>query len=274
LPVDALRQLYASIEFSEADLNSPLSAVAGFSGPISRALLYRATLAQKVPMAQAESLAQALQMARIGGRYASTARAFLPQVSRLKPSLELAWFAPEAIRAFLIANRHDQVRGWFDLLTAAAENDPGMAAQLEALMPVARLSDYDQASGWTLDRLPQWWDAVKASDGARDKAATLASVFNALGELVPDSLWVDLINGPTHETVVAPHPSLWFLLDGAATRQRLGETILVSMVILNEGGPARANPMILQKVLKSLDAVNLKTEARAMALEAVVAAGL
>jgi len=274
LPVDALRQLYASIEFSDADLNNPLIALAGLSGPLSRALLYRATLSQKGPVAQAESLAQALQLARLGGRYASTARAFLPQISRVDPSLELAWFAPEAIRAFLIANRHDAVRGWFDLLTAAAQSDPHMAAQLEALLPVARLSGYDQASGWTLDRLPQWWDAVKASEGARDKAATLASVFNALGEFVPDILWVDLIDGPTHETVAAPHSSLWFLLDGAASRQRLGETVLVSLVILNEGGPARASPLILQKVLKSLDSVGLKDEAHAMALEAVVAAGL
>lgn len=274
LPVDALRQLYASIEFSSEDLSDPLNKIKQLSGPLSRALLYRSTLSQKVPAAQAEALGQVLQMARDGGRYASTARAFLPQISRLDPTLDLVWFAPEAIRAFLITGRHDAVRGWFDLLKASAENDVQVAAKLEALMPLAKLSGYDQASGWSMESLPLWWDAVKADEGARDKAATLASVFKALGEFVPDSMWVELISGPTHQPLLAPHPSLWFLLDGAAERQRLGETILVSLVILGEGGPARASPMILERILKAMDQAGLKDEARAMALEAVVAVGL
>jgi len=274
LPVDALRQLYASIEFSAEDLRNALSKSAELSGPMSRALLYRATLSQKVPAAQAVVLSQVLKKARLGGRYASTARAFLPQISRINPGSELAWFAPEAIRAFLITGRHEAVQGWFDVLSAAAQHEPQMAAQVEALMPVAKLSGYAPASGWTMERLPLWWDAIKDGEGARDKAATLASIFNALGETVPDSMWVKLIAGPTHQSLLAPHPSLWFLLDGASERHRLGETILVSLVILGEGGPARASPMILQRVLKALDKVGLKDEARAMALEAVVAVGL
>lgn len=274
LPVDALRQLYASIEFSAEDINSPLTKVKELVGPMSRALLYRSTLSQKVPAAQAEALSQALQLARLGGRYASTARAFLPQISRVKPSQDLVWFAPEAIRAFLITNRHDAVQGWFDLLKAAAEHDPESAAQLEAVLPLARLSDYAEASGWTMDRLSMWWDAVKSTEGAREKAAALASVFKALGEFVPDHMWVEMIEGPTHQALLSPHPSLWFLLDSAAERGRIGETILVSLVIVGEGGPARLSPIVLQRVLKAMDQIGFQEEARAMALEAVVAVGL
>ena len=274
LPVDALRQLYASIEFPQENLDDPLNMIEQFSAPMSRALLYRATLAQKSPTAQAESLAQALHLARISGGYASAARAFLPQIMRVEPTPELAWFAPEAIRAFLITNRHDAVRGWFELLKGLSETDPQIAANLESIMPLARLSEFDEARGWTMARLPWWWDAVKTKDGARDVAATLASVFQALGEFIPDSMWVDLIAGPSHQSHMAPHPSLWFLLDSASQRGRLGETILVSLVIMGEGGPAKASPVVLQRVLKALAKVDLTSEARAMALEAVVAVGL
>ena len=274
LPVDALRQLYASISFTEHDLKNPLSEAAKRSGPMSRALLYRATLSQTVPAAQAEALTQALALARQGGRYASTARAFLPQLTRVSPSNDLAWFAPEAIRVFLTTGRFDGAGEWFAVLRSAAEHDAKLTVDLEALMPVAKLSGFEGAADWTMEQLPAWWQTVKSTEDARDKAAIVAIAFNALGEFVPDQIWAELAQGPSHHALLAPHPSLWFLLDGASMRARVGETVLLSLVILGDGGPARADPVILHRVLKALANIGLHEEARAMALEAVVAAGL
>ncbi len=274
LPVDALRQLYASIEFSDEQLKNPLTHAAQRSGPMSRALLYRATLMQTVPAAQAEALKRALDMARQGGRYASTARAFLPQLSRVPVSQELAWFAPEAIRAFLITGRHTQAGPWFELLSDSARTEPQMAVELEALMPVARLSGFDGAVDWTVDRMRGWWEAVKGTEGARDKAAALAVAFNAVGEYVPDEIWSDLVEGTTHTALMAPYPSHWFLLESASQRGRVGEAVLLSLVSLGDGGPARADPIVLDHVLKAMRNLGMDQEARAMALEAVVASGL
>ena len=274
LPVDALRQLYASIEFSEDQLKNPLTHAAQRSGPMSRALLYRATLMQTVPAAQAEALKRALDIARQGGRYASTARAFLPQLTRVQASNELVWFAPEAIRAFLITGRLQGAMPWFDLLQDAAASDMKMAAELEALMPVARLSGFDGAANWDMSRLQGWWSAIRDTDGARDKAATLATVFDALGEYVPDAFWAELVAGTSHTALMAPYPSSWFLLRNAASQARSGETVLLSLVSLGDGGPARSEPIVLHHVLRALRTIGLQQEARAMALEAVVAAGL
>lgn len=274
LPVDALRQLYASIEFSEDQLKNPLTHAAQRTGPMSRALLYRATLMQTVPAAQAEALNRAMSIARQSGRYASTARAFLPQLTRVPATQDLVWFAPEAIRAFLISGRHQGAAPWFALLQNAAQLEPKMAAELESLMPVARLSGFEGAGEWTMDRLHGWWNTVKDNEGARDKAATLAATFSALGEYVPDEIWTDLVAGTSHTALMAPYPSLWFLLDNASRQGRVGETVLLSLVSLGDGGPARADPIVLHHILKSLRNVGLDAEARAMALEAVVAAGL
>ena len=274
LAVDALRQLYASIEFNEEQLKSPLTHAGQMSGPMSRALLYRATLMQTVPAAQAEALQQVLNVARDSGRYASTARAFLPQLARVPVSDDLAWFAPEAIRAFLISGRFEGARPWFSLLEDEADGDPKMLAELESLMPVARLSGFEGADDWTMERLPGWWDSIKSKEGARDKAATLAGVFAALGEYVPGEFWSQLIDGTTHTAMMAPYPSHWFLLEDAAFNNRVGEVVLLSLVSLGEGGPARSEPVVLQHVLKALRRIGLEHDARAMALEAVVAAGL
>ncbi|MBL4614392.1 MAG: hypothetical protein JKY27_05910 [Magnetovibrio sp.] len=80
--------------------------------------------------------------------------------------------------------------------------------------------------------------------------------------------------GTSHTAMMAPYPAHWFLLRGASARGRVGETVLLSLVSLGDGGPARADPIVLHHVLKSLRNIGLDREARAMALEAVVAAGL
>jgi len=274
LPVDALRQLYASIAFSKEDLDSPLSRAAQLSGPMSRALLYRATLMQTLPAAQAEALQQVLALARQGGRYGSSARAFLPQLTRIPATLDLAWFAPEAIRAYLISGRTIDAAPWFAVLQDVAGRDPKMSNAQVSLMPVAWLAGFEGAATWTTAQLPDWWKAIKDSDGARDKAATLAAILQALGEPVPDAVWADLIAGTSHTAMMAPYPSYWFLLDSAARANRVGETVLLSLVSLGDGGPARADPIVLNYMLNALGTIGLVREVRAMALEAVVAAGL
>jgi hypothetical protein len=55
---------------------------------------------------------------------------------------------------------------------------------------------------------------------------------------------------------------------------RIGEIVLLSLIALGEGGPGQAEPIVLSKVMESLNVVGLEKEVRALALEAAVAAGL
>ncbi|MEE8394125.1 MAG: hypothetical protein V3R66_07250, partial [Rhodospirillales bacterium] len=141
LPVEALRQLYTSVSFSDEDLANPLSKAEAESGPLSRALLYRTALIQTVPTAQAEAVSRALSLAREGGRYASTVRVFTGVLKNIPPSPELLWFAPEAVRAFLFLADHESADVWFGLLSSSAMFDRQAGLDLKALMPLARLSD-------------------------------------------------------------------------------------------------------------------------------------
>ncbi|MDH3335506.1 MAG: hypothetical protein OEL50_02570 [Rhodospirillaceae bacterium] len=278
LPVDALRQIYASIQFNESELSSPLANVTRRSGPMSRALLYRASLMQTAPSAQAITLSRALAMARSGGRYASTARAFLPVLSRVEPSKELAWFAPEAIRAFLITGRHTEAATWFATLKQSSKDSKKLTDELISLMPIARLSGFAGAMDWDLKNLTLWQETTARStedkDVARNRAAILGAVFDALGNVVPNEFWIPLVNGPERLGVLAPHPALWFRLSAAAERAHVGETILLSLVIMGNGGPDSVETVVLHRLLTALRTVGLEKEAREIALEAAVSAGL
>lgn len=57
-------------------------------------------------------------------------------------------------------------------------------------------------------------------------------------------------------------------------RRRVAETVLLSLLALGEAGPAGADPLLLHQVLISLRHAGFEKEARAMAVEAALAAGL
>jgi hypothetical protein len=274
LLTDALRQLYTGVSFSEQELSSPLSKSDPQKGPMGRALLYRTALVQTVPTAQAEAVARALALGREGGRYGSTVRVFAPILKRIPPSAELAWFAPEALRAALSIQDHELAKGWVALLSASALFNQESAAALASLMPLARLAGSSDAEKWQAAEIAAWWDRVKGQEGARAQAALLFSLLEAVDEPVPPGLWDSLLDGPPRLNATVLQPAWWFRIESAAKGGRIGETVLLALIALGEGGPAQSDIVGLMRILTNLKAVGLKNEARTLAVEAAMAAGL
>jgi len=274
LSIDTLRQLYTSVSFSEDALANPLSKAEAESGPFSRALLYRTALVQTVPTAQAEAVARAFELAREGGRYVATVRGFLPVLRRLSASGELVWFAPEAVRALLVAGQHDDAAAWLALLREASIANDQAAQALTTLMPIARLAGAPDADEWDVAGLAEWWEGMKDEDGARGRATLLYGLLDAVGDEVPDRLWHVLLDGPERSAAAVPHPALWRQLADASSEGRIGETVMLALLALGDGGPAAVEPLTLGHAIRSLHAVGLTAEARAIAVEAAAAAGL
>jgi len=314
LPVDALRQIYTSVSFSDEQLANPLSRAETEGGPLTRALLYHTSLLQTVPTAQAEVVARALALGREEGVYASVVRVFKPVLLRIPPSAELLWFAPEAVRALLHQREAVAADAWFALMRASALFNKESAQALQSLMPIVNLMGASEAADWTPSQLPQWWSTVKDRAGADIKAALLYTVLDTMGRKVPAGSWRPLIDVKARRSAEFPNVALWFRLieatesargaSGPATatkvaeategstdapprsagavdgpvppegRLRVAETVLLALLALGEKGPAGADPLVLRQVLISLGAAGFEDEARAMAVEAALAAGL
>ncbi len=227
LDVDTLRQLYTSVSFSDQELANPLSKAEAESGPLSRALLYRTSLIQTVPTAQAEAASKALYLGREGGRYASIARVFLPVLKRIPPSAELSWFAPEIIRAFLSCGEQVSATPWFSLLRTSAQHNQESAEALVALLPVARLAGYSHTIEWSSKHLNKWWEQVRKDNGASNKAALLYNLLEVLGDDVPRKAWDALLDGPQLITIAMPNSALWHSLDEATKVSSLAQKALL-----------------------------------------------
>ena len=274
LPTETLRQLYMAVNFSEEALANPLSRAEAESGPLSRALLYRTALVQTVPTAQAEAVSRAFALARKGGRYPSAVRTFTPILKRIPPSTELIWFAPEMVRAALVGGEAEMAKAWFGILRASALFNPESASAVAALRPVLRLAGSEETADWKPADFATWWDGTRGRPEGRKRAELLFSLLDAFGDAAPEALWAGLLEGAQRVTAALPQPALWFRLRDAAAAGRPGETVLLSLLTLGDSGPAAAEPVQLHDVLARLKAIQREADARALAVEAVLAAGL
>ncbi len=274
LSMDTLRQLYTSVSFSEEELANPLSKAEAGSGPLSRALLYRTALVQTVPAAQAEVVAKTLSLARKGGGYASAVRVVLPVLKRIPATEDLIWFAPEAARAFLISREPDAAKAWFNLMRANAVNNKETEEKLAGLLPIARIAGSNEADFWAPEVLKIWRETVVNDEKENEKAVLLYYLLDIFGDPIPEEDWEKLIISAQRSTVAMPRPEIWYRLATAAGQQQIGATVVLSLLALGEGGPAGADPIVLRQVLSGLRTAGLEIEARSMALEAALAAGL
>ncbi|MDA0238873.1 MAG: hypothetical protein O3A84_02455 [Proteobacteria bacterium] len=282
LSTDVVRQLYGGITLTDSNGVGSTAGSASGERSLARALLYRKALVETVPAAIAEILDQVLKSARQDGRYGLAARIYEKMLVGLQPSQDLVWFAPEAVRALLAGGTPDAATNWFAILRASAGFNKESAEILDGILPLARLTGAEEAADWTPEEIDKWFAVQLKSkegapadrDGAFARAALLYNLLEALGDAVPDRHWAPLLEGPPQVAAVIPRPALWRGLGVAANNGRVGETVLLSLLNLGQAGPNQANPTVIRRVITALRAIGLEADARALAVEAAIAAGI
>lgn len=282
LDPEALAGLYAEVSFTAEQRDDAIAATEKLDGPGSRALLYQAARQQDRHSLRAEILRAAMESARKDGLYPMAVSVLLPLLAAVPVRPELIWFAETAGRAFYGAGRYEQAGEWFTLARQEAILNPQAAAAVAVLWPYSRLAD-SPALAWEGDLSA--WRAARGDDSSaeRDRQALLRGAFMALGE--SDSLsWVDLVTDneaqagfaaePGISTQPLPNAALLYALAEASEMRRLGETVLLALLVLGENGPVNSHPMALNAALAGLMRAGLQGEARALAIEAAIAKGI
>jgi hypothetical protein len=284
LPVDELKKAYAEVSYAPGDLGNAVEVSSHDPGPGGRALLYQAAGAAGPGAARARILQAALSRARQQGGYLLAVQVNLAALLPIAPSPDLAWFAGEAGRALYAAGHYEQADAWLEIAEAKAGADPEAAAAASALAVYARIAGV----GRPLDAatIAKWREAQAHGAQPGDPAGAgggagavdrLFAVFEGLGEPIGGS-WSMIGQTNTQANAASgpgqvPDPALWFNLGDAAHSHRMGETVLLALYALGEGGPGEANPILLSRAIDSLRQIGLDAEARAIATEAALAAG-
>ncbi|MBM3489522.1 MAG: hypothetical protein FJX68_03585 [Alphaproteobacteria bacterium] len=261
-PTD-LAKAYAEATFGAADRADPAKRAKELGGGRGSALLVQAAALQ--PAGAAGHLAEALRLAREGGRFLAVGAALLPGLRQLAAEPGTLPLAADAVRLLALADDPVLARRWHDMMPAGEVE----AARLLPLVALAgnAVGDLDG------ERFAAWWQAQPDAPAGRKptRLAILLACWQGLGHAVPagaPSLALELAEAT--EDAVAPL-GLRQALRLAAEQKRLGETVALALIVLGSGGPAKASATSLQAVLEALRAVGLQTEARHLALEALVA---
>jgi hypothetical protein len=269
--IDELRSAYQAEAFTPDQLDDPQDAAAKLTPAAANALFFQAIASRTVPSARATAFAAALQRAESQNRFALFASLSTGIAQQMKPSPETTWLAPSVTRVLLQARRDAAAAAWLPVLNSPT--DEPAANALEMHLGLVR------PSAENLARMPdalEWLgeNALKpggSKDWLMDRATREIPLLAALGYTIPpDAQWAVSANtagvapaGIAAEALTA--------MTRAAAEGKKGETILNALVALGSGGPARAQAQTVARVVKALIDIGLRDEARAIAIEAVLA---
>ena len=273
LPIEAVRALYMQTAFSPEERADALAQIVGLEPVLARALMVQAIEAQTVPALRAELLAALLSDAeRHGGRL--LAHALADQVRSIPPAPAHAWFGVLAGRALIAAGDRDGAAGWYALAHARGAPRLWPLMLLSADESHLTAADFD---AWLASQEGDGGEADAAAEsGASAKRDGLVVLLAALGGRIEPEVWDRLLvdEAAVAARAPAPAPALIHGLKEAAGAGRLGETVLMALLLLGDAGPVADGAATVGPVVSALIAVGLREEARAIALEAALAAGL
>ena len=270
----ALAQIYASVIFSADETASAVTIAEESPGPRANALLFQVGQIQTVPAARAEALRAAWLVGRRNGGFMTSARISQSALRSVNPEPDLAWFAGDAGLALLAAGETELARRWFDMARdMASEQQPDAAKAVLDLWPLMQIAAQTDPIRFLPEIVSPWWEGQQELPETRrlEKANLIYTLFDAFGYPVPAADWIALLDGPLSTGASIPSAAALRGLRIATRGGRIGETVIYALLILGDTGPAGVSPHTLEEVVRALRAVGLDEDARAIAVEAVLA---
>jgi len=269
--------LYAEVSLQADSLDKALSVAEADPGPYARAILWRAAEAQTVPVARAQTIAKAFEIAEGKAGWSQTARLFGGLLASLQPDALLDWFTEDAVRGLIAAGDHVAATPWMERLRRiAASGDPTARAAWRRLWPLARIAGGDSLVQFDAAAVDGWWEWLKAADpaAASGRAAMALALMDSLGAPVGAGAWPGLAAVPPTTRYATPGAAFVLGLRASVADGRLGETVALAVAALGEVPLDVLDPLAIAETARALRLVGLEADARRLATEAALAHGL
>lgn len=246
-----LSDLAAAYNFDPEDKENPYLLDYQTWGLKGDALFYALSLEARDPPDAVRFVREGWARARAAGRAPFIAPLYQRALRRIPADSSRLQFAPDAVRIYLLNGDFIRALGWYNVaMDAAAAGDPEATRILVEAWPLMVTQDTTGAIPFSPDILDLWNQSLALLPAAERerRRAYFQSALSALG--IP--------------AAAAPPPAS--PLAGAS----LGETVLQCLAALGRGGP---DPGSLRDIIIALNAAGLEAEARALALETLLAQG-
>jgi hypothetical protein len=260
----ALGDLYTKIEPKPKEGTALLKDGKPPADPRSRAVLYQVARSAQEGEARATAIAALLAEARKDERFDVMARLLAPIIIELPTAGEPDGFSDEAARALIAAGKPDAALPWIAVTGAP----PLMLLErLAAPQPAGSAGDDGELLRKTITVL-----ASRDSAAAARQANLLVALLGAFDQPIGTLDWAPLLT-PAHAASL-PGAALWLDQAQAAAAKRVGETVLTTLLVATDGHRLSPEPIVLARAIRGLRAVGLEVEARSLAVEAAIDAGI
>lgn len=243
----------------------------------SRAMAYQALLNEQAPQKKIElvqKIASGLSPASFIGAHGAL---ISPALETIPLISDYNAFAVPVARYFALAGKPDKALAWLKLAHTAAAQSDSIHLQLVDQWPLFVLSglvsDGEYAQG-----LKVWLEKTLAVEEGQDGnalharrafAGNVLLLLNAMGYAVGEDAWRQAIEPTPPTKQLMPSPLLMERMTQAAKAGRMGEALLLAMLV--EGASDTAPPFAVRlDVLRSLRMVGLTAESQAYAREIFV----
>lgn len=261
LPPADLAEIYVQVGGRAEEPAGPSKGGQSAEDPRHRAALYATARSAQSAGERMAALAALVADARARGTFPLIAQVVAPMVEDMTPEAGPGSFGADAARVLLARGKPGQALQWLGTI-----NDPPL-----------RLIQHIAAGGPSSDGVALLRDAV-ATLIRRDKVAgahqadLLMALLIAFDE--PTGTLDDVPLVASARVTVLPSAALWNQQEQAAIGKRVGETVLTTLLLANAGNSLTAEPIVLARAATGLRAVGLDQAARALAVEAALAAGM
>jgi len=277
IPPAEVTGLYGEVSVAVDSVDGAIAAAEADPGPLGRAILWRVAEAQTVPVARAQAITKAMEMAETDTAWRQTVRLFLPFLVTLAPGPDLDWFAEQAARGLISAGDVRAARPWIDRMRrlSATGNTEAADAWLR-LWATARIAGGDAITPFNDTAVARWWEKLRSIDSAQAsiRGATALALMTALGDPVGGDAWRGLATVPPLDVHAVPGTAYAFAIRAAADNGRLAETVILSIAALGETAVGEIAIPALADIVRALRVVGLEAEARRFAAEVALAHGL
>ncbi len=270
----ALAKTYAAVEFTPEQLRSAGTQADALHPVLARALLFQAALNATTTIDRARFLRLLWDRADPDPGFTVMAQVTGAVAATVKPRQELAWFSVAAARALLAGDRYAEAEEWVRMLASSANLDFMTSGQLYSLFPALALVGRPIPEPFEVfprEDVRATLPVTGSPDDHANQLSRLLVVLEAMDVPVPRGSWVTLLgDASVRTTATIPSAPARYQLRDAVANSRTAETVLFVLSILGSGGPAAADPLTLNAAIRSLRAIGLTDDARAIALEAVI----
>lgn len=277
IEAEGVTHLYTEVSLQVDTLDTALGVAEADPGPYARAILWRVAEAQTVPVARAQAIAKAFEIAEDKATWHQTARLFGGLLASMQPGSVLDWFAEDAVRGLIAAGQHPAAAPWIGRLRRlAASGNPDARKAWQRLWPLARIAGGEDLAPFDADAVDGWWDWLKqeSREKASTRAAATLALMDRLGAPVGSGAWRGLATVPATERYMTPNAAFVLGLRSAVTEGRLGETVILAAAALGEVPLDTVDPMAIAEIVGAMRLVGLEMDARRLATEAALAHGL